>query len=174
MSKSVFVLIAGLLLLVTANISVAVPCMNMACDGSYNIVISNNDDEVDAMFTIQNDDITEWMWIDVPAAMSFGVNALPTVNLLDDSILTGAGLGVSFVGGGGGPFSSLDFSINGTFVQAVNGNTSPCPIPGPITGQMQVFFSCEYEVSAKAVPEPTALVLMGLGIAGLGFRRKTT
>ena len=179
MLKSIVGLGTGVLLLAlvgVANATLLNVCTGTVCDGSYNLVISDNDSDPDAMFTIEDSSITSWMWIDSLAGQSFGFNALPNVRGLDESILLGRGLGIDFTNSDEdqGELAELILYVDavagdntkGTFAQRRVGQTSfdACPIAGQ--------FACTYQVTAK-VPEPTTLALMGLGIAGLGFRRKT-
>ena len=135
----------------------AVVCTNFECDASYNIVIGTNDPDVDAMFTIENNALTAWMWTEVSAVtIDYGLNDLPEAfGAPHTNLLLGTGgLAASF-------FSTistgldLSLSLDGTCF-------GPC---GPI----QI-----YTVAAK-VPEPSTLFLFGaglIGFAGIGLRRR--
>ena len=173
MNKTAVFSSIGLLLWFFTGSANAVFCTNGNCDGSYNVIISNNNADIDAMFTIVDDALESWMWTDADAASWFGANTLPTSIGLHDDILTGTGLVMTFTGTlpNNAPIE-LNLLQSGVFTQS-NIPTNICSAStawqgGGISGGV-----CDYLVTEKTIPEPTTLALIGLGIAGLGFRRKT-
>ena len=181
MVRSILGTSVGLFLLTMVSVSNATllnECAGTVCDGSYNIVISDNNSDIDAMFTIENSILTTWMWTDAIAAQSFGVNTLPTIRGLDESILLGRGLGLDFENP---DWQDGELWRLALFVDAATGDNMmgtflqyPIPISAPDQCPIAGRFSCTYQVTAK-VAEPTTFALMGLGLAVVGFpRRKIT